>query len=424
MLVADAPAKNTAARARKITVTALVAAQLVLSTPATFASPSMFGINPGVLGGIDAITGSQCGSTQSSFAGSSDSAPSVGGYMWDQLDDSRKDLSSQIVKEAERRGLPERAAVIAISTAIVETGIQNLDYGDDIHGVRNPDGTLTSSLGLFQQQKWWGSREDRLNPSKSAGFFYDALVKIPNWQGMEEGAAAQAVQVSAFPSKYTVQVPAARSIVEGVTGGSYTPAKVAEDDDKDAGNSSDSSAPTSNSGCANGAGGTVGEGVEGAFGEGNDYPLTPRALQKMNLGFGEWGFDPTLDPWGTYTGQCVSWVMWRLNKQLDSTGEPWKLTAAGLGTAGRMNGYQMSDSFASAGYKTDMKPARGSVAWWGANAHGMGPYGHVAIVEEVDLESNRVYISQYNAGQALTYSEQWWDIDKISGFIHVADIKE
>ena len=67
-----------------------------------------------------------------------------------------------------RRGLPPRAATIAIATAIQESKVRNITYGD------------RDSLGLFQQRpsQGWGTPEQILNPEYSTNKFYDALVKV------------------------------------------------------------------------------------------------------------------------------------------------------------------------------------------------------------------------------------------------------
>jgi hypothetical protein len=64
------------------------------------------------------------------------------------------------------RGLPERAVVIALATAMQESRLRNLDYGD------------RDSLGLFQQRpsQGWGTPAQVQDPVYAAGKFYDGLV--------------------------------------------------------------------------------------------------------------------------------------------------------------------------------------------------------------------------------------------------------
>ncbi len=93
---------------------------------------------------------------------------------------------------SQKRGLPARAATIAIATAIQESKLRNLTYGD------------RDSVGLFQQRPsmGWGTRDQVLDPVYSTNKFYDALVKIRGYESMEITKVAQAVQKSAYPLAY------------------------------------------------------------------------------------------------------------------------------------------------------------------------------------------------------------------------------
>ncbi len=97
-----------------------------------------------------------------------------------------------IAGEAERRRLPARAATIALATAWQESGLRNLDYGD------------RDSLGLFQQRpsQGWGSEQQIMDPWYSSGKFYEALVKVPDWQTGDINDVAQTVQRSGVPEGY------------------------------------------------------------------------------------------------------------------------------------------------------------------------------------------------------------------------------
>lgn len=302
----------------------------------------------------------------------------------------------------------ERLGIITLITAIQESSLINVNYGDDIHGVRNPDGSLTSSLGLFQQQHWWGTEEQRMDPKTSANLFMDALMQV-SWTSLEYGAAAQAVQRSAHPGLYSNHIQFAKDIIANI-GGSFTDAGSGDSGNSEENNSeSKSSTPGCNAGKGTGEGGA-----------GDDYPLAADAASIAS------GFDPDLDPWGMYVGQCVSYVSWRLNKQMGwKEGEPYPFTAAKMQMAGQANGYEWSGQLAEMGYLTDKNPKKGAVAWWDSYANEyVGEYGHVAIVESYDLEAGTVTVSQYNMQpKPLQYSEYTFPIDKISGFIHVADLE-
>ncbi|KQP01412.1 M23 family metallopeptidase [Leifsonia sp. Leaf264] len=95
----------------------------------------------------------------------------------------------------------QRAAEIAIATGLVETHLTNLNHGD------------LDSLGVFQQRANWGSAEQRTDPTWATAKFLSVLFTIPDWQQGDAGAVAQAVQVSAFPTRYAEQMPQAKAIV-------------------------------------------------------------------------------------------------------------------------------------------------------------------------------------------------------------------
>lgn len=121
---------------------------------------------------------------------------------------------SIIVGESIRRGLPARAATIALVTAYQESGIRNLDYGD------------RDSVGLFQQRpsQGWGSVEQIMDPWYSAGQFYDHLVRVPDWETGVINDVAQAVQRSGHPDEYGKHEQKGRAWASALTG--YSPATV------------------------------------------------------------------------------------------------------------------------------------------------------------------------------------------------------
>lgn len=120
--------------------------------------------------------------------------------------------SATIVSIAVTRGLPARAATIAIATAIQESQIYNLDYGD------------RDSLGLFQQRPsmGWGTEAQVQDPVYASNKFYDGLVKVRGYQEMEVTVAAQEVQRSGFPNAYADHESEGRAIASTLTG--QTPA--------------------------------------------------------------------------------------------------------------------------------------------------------------------------------------------------------
>ena len=114
---------------------------------------------------------------------------------------------------SDKRGLPPRAASIAITTSIQESKLRNLNYGD------------RDSVGLFQQRpsmKVWGTREQILDPVHSANVFYDALVKVDGYESMVITEVAQKVQKSAYPDAYADHEQEGRTLASTLRG--QTPA--------------------------------------------------------------------------------------------------------------------------------------------------------------------------------------------------------
>jgi len=110
------------------------------------------------------------------------------------------------------RDLAPRAVSIALTTALQESGLRNLDYGD------------RDSLGLFQQRPsmGWGTEEQVMDPYYSSGKFYDVMVTVPNWDTADIGDVAQAVQRSGFPDAYDKHISRARLLATALSG--QTPA--------------------------------------------------------------------------------------------------------------------------------------------------------------------------------------------------------
>ena len=126
------------------------------------------------------------------------------------LDPEQAEHAGLITAIAVGRGLPARAASIALATAYQESGLRNLGGGD------------RDSLGLFQQRpsQGWGEPAELLDPAYATNAFYDALVKIEGYQSMEITVAAQAVQRSAFPDAYGDHEKDARTLASALTGNS------------------------------------------------------------------------------------------------------------------------------------------------------------------------------------------------------------
>lgn len=168
-----------------------------------------------------------------------------------------------------------------------------------------------------------------------------------------------------------------------------------------------------------GAAGSPQTGV--AVGIGDDYPyrdpqgVSSRPQDGCNSA-------SCIDPWRTYKRECVSFVAYRVNKQMGwKEGQPHLFTPSALGLDRFGNATYWKDNLGKAGYKTDDIPAIGAIAWFKGNGgYHAGPMGHVAMVSETH-DDGTVSIEQYNR-KAWSYSTARIPLSEVDGFIHVADI--
>lgn len=142
----------------------------------------------------------------SNFGGPRCQATALGSSV--DFDPSQTAYAATIEAIAEKRGLPARAATIAIATAIQESKLRNLKYGD------------RDSVGLFQQRpsQGWGTVEQILDPVYSTNKFYDALVKVDGYEQMRITEIAQKVQRSAYPEAYADHEQEARLLSSTLSG--------------------------------------------------------------------------------------------------------------------------------------------------------------------------------------------------------------
>ncbi len=131
------------------------------------------------------------------------SAPGFGPDDADQLANAQAIIAAGTTAGVGRRGL-----VVAIATALQESGLRNVDYGD------------RDSLGLFQQRpsQGWGSPEKLRDPVQSTSKFYDALVKVKGYQDLDLHDAAQRVQRSADGPAYAQHEPDGKVLARAFSG--------------------------------------------------------------------------------------------------------------------------------------------------------------------------------------------------------------
>ncbi|MET7714851.1 NlpC/P60 family protein [Streptomyces sp. NPDC005407] len=99
-----------------------------------------------------------------------------------------------------------RGQVIALATALQESGLRNLDHGD------------RDSLGLFQQRpsQGWGTRAQILDPVYASTKFYKALKSLKDWESMPLTVAAQKVQKSGEPDAYAKHEALATALQQAI----------------------------------------------------------------------------------------------------------------------------------------------------------------------------------------------------------------
>jgi len=119
------------------------------------------------------------------------------------LNDERRGNAQIIINVGRELGVPDYGIVIALATAMQESSLRNLDWGD------------RDSLGLYQQRPstGWGSAEQIMDEAYATRLFFGGpsnpnkgktrgLLDFTGWANMALTDAAQRVQISAHPNAY------------------------------------------------------------------------------------------------------------------------------------------------------------------------------------------------------------------------------
>ncbi|WP_435220700.1 C40 family peptidase [Streptomyces sp. Tue6028] len=140
--------------------------------------------------------------------------------------------------------VPARGQIVALATALQESGLRNLDYGD------------RDSLGLFQQRpsQGWGTAAQVRDPVHASTKFYEGLLKVSGWQSMTIAQAAQAVQKSGLPDAYAKWEPLAKALQKSI----------AKSLDQDGGSGQDSDTGGEGEQATSSAAATCGTGEDGS----------------------------------------------------------------------------------------------------------------------------------------------------------------
>ena len=156
-------------------------------------------------------TGDRSGTTGAGTSLCSSQVVNVGQVS--DLDSDQLANASTIIGVGRGMQVPVRGVVVALATAMQESTLRNLSYGD------------RDSVGLFQQRpsSGWGSVAELTTPEVAARKFYAALLQVPGWSALPVTEAAQRVQRSAFPLAYAKWEALATAIVDAAGSGG-TPA--------------------------------------------------------------------------------------------------------------------------------------------------------------------------------------------------------
>jgi peptidoglycan DL-endopeptidase CwlO len=101
-----------------------------------------------------------------------------------------------IVAVTASRHLPAYAALVALTTAYMESILRN-SIAETDH----------DSEGLFQQRISIYTKAVADDPVKATNAFLDRLITVPNWQTNPVGFDAQTVQISKYPDRYAANQP-------------------------------------------------------------------------------------------------------------------------------------------------------------------------------------------------------------------------
>lgn len=134
------------------------------------------------------------------------------GFDIDAMDDWQIDNAKFIIAVCAGHGFGIEGTKITLITAIVESWLYNYQPAVD-----------HDSGGLFQQRPsmGWGTYDEVRHKKKAIDAFLGLgahatppglLQIVPNYKEWEPGAAAQEVQRSAHPGRYSEQLPAAQAI--------------------------------------------------------------------------------------------------------------------------------------------------------------------------------------------------------------------
>lgn len=135
---------------------------------------------------------------------------------------------------AQTDGVGRSGIVVALMAALTESRLRMLAnssaYPESADYPNDGEGSDHDSLGLFQMRPTagWGTVAELMDANYQTRAFYGGpngpnypsprgLLDVPDWQSMDPGEAAQAVEVSAYPDRYTNYHPVAEAVLGALT---------------------------------------------------------------------------------------------------------------------------------------------------------------------------------------------------------------
>ena len=140
-------------------------------------------------------------------------------------------IAQEFINEGVRKGVSKRGIIICIATGLVESQLTvyaNWRVPESLDLPHDAVGQDSYSVGPLQQQVrkgtngqwWWADARTCMDPTLSAGLFYEALKRLDyNSTVRSPGWYAQAVQKSAFPDRYDQRFNEAAAIYDRLVGG-------------------------------------------------------------------------------------------------------------------------------------------------------------------------------------------------------------
>lgn len=139
--------------------------------------------------------------------------------------------AATILKIAQELGLPMRASQIALMTGLQESKLKmlaNTNVPESLTFPHEGTGHDHDSVNVFQQRGHWGAVAELMDIGYATRAFFGGpqgpnhgsprgLLDVDDWQSMPLGAAAQAVQVSAFPDLYDGWSAGSQQIIQAIS---------------------------------------------------------------------------------------------------------------------------------------------------------------------------------------------------------------